>query len=73
MSGEKFSMPFHDGRSFALYLKGLARDRGLSMYRMFELGVIDSSNFYRYLSNAREPKLSTVYAIMGRLALSLSA
>ncbi len=61
-------MPCHDGRSFALYLKSLARDKGLSMYKVFEYGVIDSGNFYKYLSNLREPKLSTMHAIMCRMA-----
>ena len=36
-------MPFHDGRSFALYLKSEAKKKGISMYKLFEMGVIDKS------------------------------
>ncbi len=68
MSEEKFLMPFHDGRSFALYLRGIARDKGLSMYKVFDRGAIDSSNYYRYLTNAREPKISTANAIISRIS-----
>ena len=36
-----FQLPFHDGRSFALYLREGAKKKGLSMYQVFEKGVIE--------------------------------
>ena len=36
------NLPFHDGRSFALYLKSEAKKKGISMYKLFEMGVIES-------------------------------
>jgi len=67
MDANMFQMPFHDGRSFALFLKKKAREKGLSMYQLFEQGVVSESCYYKYLSNKREPKLSTVYAVLVEL------
>jgi len=63
-----FQLPFHDGRSFALYLKERARTKGLSMYQVFEMGVIDKGLFSRYQQNKRDPRLSTINEIMLKLA-----
>ena len=63
-----FQLPFHDGRSFALYLKERARIKGLSMYQVFEKGVIDKGLFSRYQQNKRDPRLSTINEIMLKLA-----
>jgi len=62
-----FQLPFHDGRSFALYLKERARTKGLSMYQVFEAGVIDKKLYRRYEKNIREPKISTVAEILMRI------
>lgn len=62
-----FQLPFHDGRSFALYLKERARNKGLSMYQVFEKGVIDENCFYKYMANKREPKISTVVNILVKI------
>lgn len=62
-----FQLPFHDGRSFALYLKERAKNKGLSMYQVFEAGVIDKKLYRRYEKNIREPKISTVSEILMRI------
>ena len=62
-----FQLPFHDGRSFALYLKERARTKGLSMYQVFENGVIDENCFYKYMANKREPKISTAVNILVKI------
>ena len=61
-------MPFHDGRSFALYLKSEAKKKGISTYKLFEMGVIDKKLFRRYEKNERDPKISTVVGILERMA-----
>ena len=63
------NLPFHDGRSFALYLREGAKKKGLSMYQVFEKGLLDENCFYKYLANKREPKISTACNIL----LSLGA
>ncbi len=62
-----FQLPFHDGRSFALYLREGAKKKGLSMYQVFEKGVIEKGQFYKYLSNSREPKISTAVEVIAKL------
>lgn len=61
------NLPFHDGRSFALYLRSEAKKKGISMYKLFEMGVIDKGSYSRYFSNQRDPKLSTVFEVLMRL------
>ena len=63
-----FQLPFHDGRSFALFLRERARDKGLSMYQVFELGVIDKKLFRRYERNERDPRISTIIRTLNMLA-----
>ena len=63
------NLPFHDGRSFALYLKFEAKKKGISMYKLFEMGVIDKKLFRRYEMNKRDPKVSTAAGILERLAI----
>ena len=63
------NLPFHDGRSFALYLKSEAKKKGISMYKLFEMGVIDKKLFRRYERNKRGPKVSTAAGILERLAI----
>jgi hypothetical protein len=63
---DALSIPFNDGRSFALYLKGLARDRGITMKQVHDHGIIDKSLYSRYFYNLREPKVSTASAIVRR-------
>ena len=60
-------MPFHDGRSFALYLKSEAKKKGISMYKLFEMGIVNENCYYKYLSNKREPKISTICGIIGKM------
>ena len=60
-------MPFHDGRSFALFLKSEAKKKGISTYKLFEMGVIDKSLYYRYYSNKRDPRLSTICDVFIKL------
>ena len=62
-----YQIPFHDGRSFALYLKSEAKKKGISMYKLFEMGVIDKSLYYRYYSNKQEPKISTINGIFTKI------
>jgi len=45
-------------------LKARAKEKGLSMYQVFEMGIIDENCFYKYLANKREPKISTVSQIL---------
>ena len=61
-------LPFHDGRSFALFLRARAKQKGLSMYQVFEMGVIDESGYYKYLGNRREPRVSTAAAAIKKLS-----
>ena len=63
------NLPFHDGRSFAMYLKSEAKKKGISMYKLFEMGVIDKKLFRRYEMNKRDPKVSTAAGILERLAI----
>ena len=63
-----FQLPFHDGRSFAIYLRERAKDQGLSTKDLFRREIIEEGSFYKYLSNKREPKLSTVYEVCSKLA-----
>ena len=58
------NLPFHDGRSFALYLKSEATKKGISMYKLFEMGIVNENCYYKYLSNKREPKISTAKKII---------
>jgi len=63
-----FQLPFHDARSFARFLRNAARDKGMSLDKIFENGVIDRSLYYRYLANERDPKLSTIFGAIEKLA-----
>ena len=64
------NLPFHDGRSFALFLRNSAKERGLNLTDMFEKGIIERSLFYRYHANQRDPKISTIFDILERLSCS---
>ena len=61
------NLPFHDGRSFAMYLRDQLKLNGLDLKEAFSIGVIEDRMYRRYLNNEREPKISTANQILARV------